>query len=119
MVGAHTHTDVALGEGKKQGGLWLAAGLESEFPLWLGLISSHLPFWVTHVGLSPFWTEGYRGKRYYSVGEEGVEAGADCMGHKGLCPASKARCTSGSWLCSVVSSVHEASSCAQYLPQEM
>ena len=44
VVGAHTHTDVALGEGKRQGGLWLTAGLESEFPLWLGLISLPLTF---------------------------------------------------------------------------
>lgn len=40
----HTHTDVALGEGNRQGGLWLAAGLEPELPLWLGLISLPLTF---------------------------------------------------------------------------
>lgn len=59
MVSAHTHTDVALGEGKRQGGLWLAAGPEPEFPLWLGLISLPLTFlgdpcWFpphTHSGL--------------------------------------------------------------------
>lgn len=44
VVSAHTHTDVALGEGKRQGGLWLAAGPEPEFPLWLGLISLPLTF---------------------------------------------------------------------------
>lgn len=44
VAGAHTHPDVALGEGKRQGGLWFTAGLESEFPLWLGLISPLLTF---------------------------------------------------------------------------
>lgn len=44
VVSAHTHADVALGEGKRQGGLWLPAGPEPEFPLWLGLISLPLTF---------------------------------------------------------------------------
>lgn len=50
VVSAHTHADVALGEGNRLGGLWLTAGLEPEFPLWLGLIS--LP--LTVVG-DPRW----------------------------------------------------------------
>ena len=44
MVSSHTHTDVALGEGKRQGGLWLRTGLEPEFPLRLGLVSLPLTF---------------------------------------------------------------------------
>lgn len=44
VVSTHTHTDVGLGEGKRQGGLWLTAGPEPEFPLWLGLISLPLTF---------------------------------------------------------------------------
>jgi hypothetical protein len=44
VVSAHTHTDVALGEGKRQGGLWLTAGPEPKFPLWLGLIFPQLAF---------------------------------------------------------------------------
>lgn len=43
VVNAHTHADVALGEGKRQGGLWLT-GPEPGFPLWLGLISLLLAF---------------------------------------------------------------------------
>lgn len=39
---AHTHADVALGEGNRQGGLWFTAGLRPEFPPWLGL-PSHPP----------------------------------------------------------------------------
>lgn len=44
VVSAHTHADVALGEGNRLGGLWSTAGLEPEFPLWLGLISLPLAF---------------------------------------------------------------------------
>lgn len=44
VVSVHTHADVVLGEGKRQGGLWLPAGPEPEFPLWLGLISLPLTF---------------------------------------------------------------------------
>lgn len=59
MVGAHTHTDVAPGEGKRQGGLWLTAGLGPEFPLWLGLVSLLLAFlgdpcwFLPSLGLGP------------------------------------------------------------------
>ena len=55
MVSAYTHTDVALGEGKRQVGLWLSAGLEPKFLLWLGLVSLPLTFWVTHDGFCPLW----------------------------------------------------------------
>lgn len=57
--GRHTHarTDVAPGEGNRQGGLWSTAGLEPEFPLWLGLTSLPLTFlgdprWFLPAGLT-------------------------------------------------------------------
>ena len=76
------HTDVALGEGNRQGGLWLTVGLEPEFPLWLGLISLPLTFlgdsrwFLPSLGLSPLsrgipqcWGEVLRKGRLNGVQE--------------------------------------------------
>lgn len=106
MVSAYTHTDVALGEGKRQGGLWLSAGLEPKFPLWLGLVSLPLTFWVTHDGFCPLQAEGHWGVRSHNAGGElcGGEARADSTGDKYFSWASNAFGVLFSPLCSTAAS---------------
>lgn len=88
VVGAHTHTDVALGEGKRQGGLWLPAGPEPEFPLWLGLVSLPLTFlgdprwFLPSLGLRPLWRaspQHWRGKAL-GKGDSGLYGSQMCSG---------------------------------------
>lgn len=59
VVSSHTHADVALGEGKRQGGLWLIARPEPEFPPWLGLISFPLAFLGDPRWFPPLWSLGH------------------------------------------------------------
>lgn len=82
VVSAHTHADVALGEGNRLGGLWLTAGLEPEFPLWLGLISLPLTFVGDPRRFLPSLGPGPPRRARPRCWGEGVEARADSTGHK-------------------------------------
>lgn len=110
VVGVHTHADVALGEGKRQGGLWLPAGLESEFPLWLGLISPLLTFlgdprwFLPSLGRGPLWRETHAG------GGKGVEASTDAMGPERFCWASGPPAFLRLQLCSVLTAYVQSAS---------